>query len=104
MFSYCVIHEAWDCVVCQNEAIEAMPPGARLFLNQIAMEEPAAADSRKCLHRGTLLSVAPCCGQMFACNLYKGKKCAPVGIAKYPFLSCSTCDDFKPVDGDVSDE
>lgn len=48
-----------------------------------------------CKHRGTKLKVAACCGQMFACNKFKGKKCAPVGIAKDPFLSCQSCEEFE---------
>lgn len=51
--------------------------------------------NERCKHVGTKLSVSTCCGQMFACNLHKGKKCAPVGVAKDPFLSCSTCGDFE---------
>lgn len=50
-----------------------------------------------CRHRGTKLSVSPCCGQMYACNLHRGKKCAPVGVAKDPFLSCQTCDDWSRI-------
>lgn len=61
-----------------------------------------------CRHLGAKLSVAPCCGQMYSCRLHKGKKCAPVGIAKDPFLSCSTCPDFDRLklwsDLDSSDE
>jgi hypothetical protein len=58
--------------------------------------EPRALEQDRpaCMHRGSKLSVAPCCGQMFACNLHKGKKCAPTGIAKEPFLSCETCGDY----------
>lgn len=98
---YCIIHDVTgDCWQCRADAIANMPPGSRNFV-PVVQEELPDEDSRKCLHRGTRLSVAPCCGQMFACNLHKGKKCAPVGIAKEPFLSCSACDDFKPVDGDV---
>ena len=54
----------------------------------------SATFQTQCKYLGTKLGLAPCCGQMFACNFHKGKKCAPVGIAKQPFLSCSTCDDF----------
>lgn len=53
---------------------------------------------KPCRHLGTKLSVAPCCGQMYACQLHKGQKCAPFGIAKDPFLSCSTCQDFAPAE------
>lgn len=48
----------------------------------------------QCKYQGTKLGIAPCCGQMFACNFHKGKKCAPTGVAKEPFLSCLTCKDF----------
>lgn len=60
------------------------------------IDNPALAG--RCKHIGTKLSVAACCGQMFACNFHKGKKCTPVGIAKDPFLSCQTCVDFKEFD------
>lgn len=33
---------------------------------------------------------------MYACKFHKGKKCATVGIAKDPFLSCVVCSDFDP--------
>jgi len=33
---------------------------------------------------------------MYACKFHKGKKCATVGIAKDPFLSCVVCPDFEP--------
>lgn len=52
----------------------------------------------RCRHLGTKLSVASCCGQMYACKLHKGKKCATVGIAKDPFLSCQVCPDFDYID------
>ena len=53
-------------------------------------------NDRTCRHLGTKLSVASCCGQMYACKFHKGKKCATVGIAKDPFLSCVVCSDFDP--------
>ena len=52
----------------------------------------------RCKHLGTKLRIAECCGQMFACNFHKGKKCAPSGIARDPFLSCQTCSDCEEFD------
>jgi hypothetical protein len=36
---------------------------------------------------------------MYACKFHNGKKCAIVGIAKEPFLSCQICPDFDSIDG-----
>lgn len=55
--------------------------------------------TQRCKHIGTKLKIAECCGQMYACKFHKGKKCAIVGIAKEPFLSCQICPDFDSIDG-----
>jgi len=55
----------------------------------------SSAEGVPCKHRGIKLSVASCCGQMYACNKFKGKKCAATGVAKDPFLSCQSCAEFE---------
>jgi hypothetical protein len=64
-----------------------------------AIQQQGIAAQQTCRHLGTKLKIAECCGQMYACKFHKGKKCAIVGIAKEPFLSCQTCPDFDSIDG-----
>ena len=93
------IVEPSDCATCiafngrESEELTAL---AEYRQRVQTIDNPALAG--RCKHIGTKLSVAACCGQMFACNFHKGKKCAPIGIARDPFLSCQTCSDFEEFD------
>ena len=86
-----------DCRGCKSFALKPQAPIEPTVIPGHAPTVPASPPEA-CRHLGTKLSVAPCCGQMYACRLHKGKKCAPFGITKDPFLSCSTCQDFAPAE------
>lgn len=90
-----------QCRGCKDFRLVPQPKRVPTVIHapvQYAMPEPP-----ECRHLGTKLSIAPCCGQMFACRFHKGKKCAPVGLASEPFLSCETCEDFTLPDSWLSD-
>lgn len=85
-----------DCSGCKSFLLKPQKPIEPTIIPHYASVDSTTVPAI-CKNLGTKLGVAPCCGQMFACKLHKGKKCTPVGIAKEPFLSCSTCPDFERV-------
>ena len=89
------------CGGCNEFRLTPQPPYVPTVVPE--MPQPLYAGRPQCKHLGTMLRIAPCCGQMYACGFHKGKKCAPVGVAQDPFLSCETCDDFAYPDTWLSD-
>lgn len=80
------------------EGMDGPANGGGVAVSQLYSGPTISSVQYNCKYLGTKLSVSSCCGQMYACKFHKGKKCATVGIAKDPFLSCQTCGDFEEFD------
>jgi len=94
-----LIVQQTDCDTCisfdgaESEELTAIADYRDAIQQQGIVQQPT------CKYLGTKLRVAECCGQMYSCKFHKGKKCATVGIAQDPFLSCQICPDFVAIDG-----